>query len=306
MAHAEPRARLPSEAFRLVFSSSAGCGSAPNLLHELERRTTRIRPATDDGHAITLIVELFKTSFGVRGQLTVRKPDGALTVREVPGHDCQEVESALALIVALMVDPSAGNAVDLSEVRGEALPARPASSPLRGESSSSFWVEQRASLRSAIAPRASFGEGLGVMFTRERSPLHWSVGLAATVARSSNSSASGSAAFEWAAVELALCPLGFRPSSSWDLRACGIAQAGRLRVVGFATSDASEKRLFWFALGGSAQIRRQLAGPLWVGLEAALEFPFSRQSFYFEPQPIVHRVPAIGASAGLGLGLRFF
>lgn len=293
----------PREAFRLIFSSSAGCGKAANLLRELDRRTTRLRPARDDEHAITLIVELFRTDFGVRGQLTVRKLDGDLTAREVPGRDCQEVESALALIVALMVDPLATNAKPLparSEV-ATGFSARPGT-----ESHSSYWVEQRASLRSAIAPRAAWGEGLGLMFMREQSPLRWSVGLSATVARSSSSSLAGSAQFEWAAAELAVCPVGWQPSSGWDVRACGTAQAGRLRAAGFATSNPAENRLFWWALGGSLQARRQLIGPLWVGLEAALEFPLSRQSFYFEPGPIVHRVPAVGASGGLGAGLRFF
>ena len=310
VARAEPRVTSPSEAFRMIWSSSAGCGDATRFLAELDGRTTRLRPARDGEHAITLIVELFGVAGGVRGQLTVRKPDGDLTVREVPGPNCEEVESALALIVALMVDPLAGNAEHVSvstrDRPGTKPPANTAAPTPRAASGWSLRVEQRATLRSAVAPNLAWGQGLALMLTREGSGLHPSLGLSANLARSTTSQRLGSAEFEWAAAQLAVCPVGFQPAPGWDLRACGTFQAGRLRGVGFETVNSATKSIFWGALGLELQGRVKLVGPLWLGGEGALELPFSRERFYFEPGSTLHQVPALGASLGIGLGVYFF
>jgi hypothetical protein len=286
----------------LIWSSSAGCGDAAWFLTELDRRTTRLRPARDGEHAITLIVELFGARGGVRGQLTVRKPDGDLTVREVPGPNCQEVESAMALIVALMVDPLASGSrrVSTSESRVRALPERAAGS------SWSLRVEQRATARTAVAPGLSPGQALGLMLTRERGPLRPSLALAGSSARGVTSQSQGSAEFEWLAAQLSVCPVGFQPGPDWDVRACGIFQAGRLRGSGFQTIRPGEKSIFWSAGGLELEGRLRLVGLLWLGLEGGLELPFSRAEFHLDPKQTLHQVPSAGASFGLGLGLRFF
>ena len=306
-ARAEPLASKGSEPFRLVYSSSAGCGAGAGFLSELEQRTARLRPARAGEHAITLVVELFGAQNSVRGELTVRKPDGDLITREVPGPNCEEVESALALIVALMVDPLAGNP-ERRVVPGRSgsdlgAPAMPVAKAARVWS---YRIEQRATLRSAIAPPFAWGQSLGLMLTREVGALRPSLGVSGALARATASQAQGSAEFEWAAAQLSVCPIGFSPTRAWDLRACGVFQAGRLRAAGFATLQPAAKSIFWGAAGVELEARVALVGPLWFGLDSALELPFSRERFYFDPGQTLHRVPALGASFGAGLGLRFF
>jgi hypothetical protein len=307
VAHAATPARAQAEPFRLVWSSSAGCGDAGSFLAELEGRTTLLREARQEEHAITLIVETFRTQGGVRGQLTVRKPDGDLTVREVPGLDCREVQSAMALIAALMVDPLAdtGERAGLKTQHSAAAPRSESGSTSRA-ASWSWRLEQRLTARSAIAPRLTWGQSLGVMLTAEGWSAHPSLGLSAHVAHTTTSASAGSAELEWAAGQLALCPASIQPTESWDLRACGAFQLGRLRGIGFETVDPATKAIVWSGAALELEGRYRLLDRLWVGWEGAFTVPFSRERFYLEPSQTLHRVPAWGLSAGVGLGLLFF
>jgi len=271
-------------------------------LAELEGRTALLREAREDEHAATLIVATFRAPGGVRGQLTVRKPDGDLTVREVAGLDCREVESAMALIVALMMDPLAGG----SERPGlKTLPLATVHGPGLQPSPWSWRVEQRLTARTAIAPGLTWGQSLGAMLTRESVRPHPSAGLSLHLAHATTSVLHGSAELEWVAAQLTLCPAGLRPGDSWDLRACAAFQLGRLRGIGFHTFDPATKAILWSSAALELEGRYQLLGPAWLGWEGAFTIPFSRESFYVEPGQTLHSVPAWGVSFGLGFGLRF-
>jgi hypothetical protein len=246
----------------------------------------------------------------VRGELTVRKVNGELLTREVPGRTCQEVVSAMALIAALMVDPLA--------LTSEAPVARPApSSPAPpsvpvpkprspAERAWVFGVEPRLTARTAVAPDLAWGEALGLLVIWQGSSLRPSLQLSVHRARASTSQSFGSADLTWTAGQLTLCPWGVQPGPRWDLRACALLQIGRLLGTGYATPDPAEAAIFWSSVGGQLEARVELLGPLWLGLEAALLRPFSRESFYLAPSQSLHRVPTWGSSFGAGLGLLFF
>jgi hypothetical protein len=302
-AQAEQPPARQATAFRLVWSSSAGC-EARSFLAELSHRTTLLREARADEHAITLIVETFRAPSGVRGKLSVREPDGELTVREVPGSSCREVDSAMALIAALMVDPLAAGLERASSQQHAASTAPEPDSSAR-EADFGLRIEQRLTGQTAVAPGFTWGQAVGVMLTHETSRFRPSLGLSARSARDTTSIAEGSAELDFAAAQLTLCPLGVRPEVTWDLRACAALQLGRLRGTGFDTRAPASKSVFWSSAAFELQARYQLLGPLWMGAEGTLNFPFSRESFHFDPQKTLHRIPIWGASAALGLGLRF-
>lgn len=296
-----------AEPFRLVWSSSAGCGDGQAFSSELKSRTLLLREAERDEHAITFIVETFRERDGVRGQLTVRKPDGDLSVREVPGASCEEVESAMALIAALMVDPLATGAPVRQRPRSPAGPSAPAErAPVAPTPPWSLRVEHRLIAQSAVAPRVAWGQAGRLVLTRESGSWRPSLGLAAHFARATRSAPTGSAELEWAAAQLSLCPAEARPGSRWELRACAALQLGRLRGLGFQTERPAAQAIFWSAAGAQLEGRFELVGPLWLGWEGALTFPFTRERFYLDPGQTLHRVPAWAASAGLGMGLCFF
>ncbi len=291
-----------AEPFRIVWSSSARCGDGRAFLAELQRRTARLRPAQQGEHAITLIVETFPSARGVRGQLTVRKPGGDLSVREVPGVSCDEVESAMALIAALMLDPLAGREEPIT--RHGAGAAEPDRAPAK--SAWSLRAEPHLTVRTGVAPSVAWGQGVGLMLTREANALRPSLGLSAQLAHATVSAAQGSAELSWAVAQLALCPAALQPAGVWDLRLCATFQLGRLRGEGFRTANPAREAIGWSSAGIELQARYRLLGPLWLGWEGGLSFPFTRERFYLEPAQTLHRVPAWAVNAGIGLGLRFF
>lgn len=303
LAHGQTHDDPGAEPFRLAWSSSAGCHDERTFLAELADRTARFRPARADEHAITLIVATFvKAGGGVRGRLTVHKPDGELTVREVPGVSCQEVEAAMALIAALMVDPLAGQS-------GRKRPEPPLPADLASRRHASSWslrAEQRLSARTAIAPGLSWGQALGAMLAHESSALKPSIGLSAELSHGTASALHGSAELELAAARLALCPLGVQPDATWDVRVCAIAELGRLRATGFATKQRATKSIVWSSAGIQLEARYEVTKPLWIGLQGAFIFPFTRERFYVDPSDTLHDVPASGVGFGAGAGLRFF
>jgi len=292
------------EPFRLVWSTSAGCRDAHAFIAELEGRTSLLREAQADEHALTFIAETFPIATGVRGRLTVRRPDGDLTERDVPGLDCDEVVSAMALIAALMVDPLADGTTHSPLRRAE--PSSLAPEPARRIDRDSLRVEQRLTGHTAIAPGLTVGQAVGVVLTREGSRFRPSLGASAHLARATTTATGGSAELSWLAAQLTACPVGARPREGWDLRACATFQLGRLRGSGFQTTAPASKSILWSAAGAELAARFRLMGPLWLGLEGGLTFPFTREQFYLEPQQTVHRVPAWGVSCGGGFGLRFF
>jgi hypothetical protein len=300
---ATPEAKS-TEPFRMIWSSSVGCGDAASFLAELKSRTSRLRPARDGEPATTLVVRMYREATGARGQLTVSKPGSDLTVREVPGRNCQEVASAMALIAALMVDPLA--AISEHRMASSPLPAPPPppSSPRRR--AWALGLEQRLTARTAVAPGWTWSQALSVMLIWQASPIRPSLQLSAQRARASTSRSLGSADLTWSAAQLVVCPWGLRPGARWDVRACALFQVGRLEGVGYDTPNAAESAIFWSSAGAQLEGRLQLVGPLWLGLEAGLLRPFTRERFYVDPSQTLHQVPNLGASLGGGLGLLFF
>lgn len=318
-ARAEPPAAL-AEPFRMVWSAPPGCGDAAGFLAELRSRTAHLRPAKDGEFATTLIAELLGEAAGVRGRLTVRKLNGELLTREVPGRTCQEVVSAMALIAALMVDPLALTSDGPSAAPEAPPPSAPSASPSPAPSTAppppvasnraperrwAFGVEQRLTARTAVAPELAWGEAVSLMLLWQGSSFRPSLELSAHRARATASRSFGSAELNWTAAQLTLCPWGTQPGPRWDVRACAQLQVGRLLGTGYATRNPAEGTIFWSSAGLQLEARTRLLGPLWLGLDAGALRPFSRESFYLAPTQTLHRIPSWGFNFGGGVGLLF-
>jgi hypothetical protein len=89
------------------------------------------------------------------------------------------------------------------------------------------------------------------------------------------------------------------------LKPCLRGEFGALEAQGGNIVPARDDRRAWLALGAVGRARWILAGPIFVELEAGLRVPLVRAQYFFEPNNVVHRPPAVGAIAAAGLGVSF-
>jgi hypothetical protein len=94
------------ESIRLEYHASAGCPDRPAFVARVHRKTRRARfvEAGEPGRIFTVDVEAGPPS---AGRVTVTAPEGASAARAVQAGSCEEVADALALMLALAVDPQA-------------------------------------------------------------------------------------------------------------------------------------------------------------------------------------------------------
>lgn len=336
---AQPEAAAEAQPFRVTFSTAAGCGSANVFEDQVLKRTDRLRLADAGEAALVLNVELAPAAQGIQGRLTLRETDGHVSEREVPGGDCEEVLSAMALIAALTVDPLARPDREVpiasrqrhpkeSEPPKPAPPKRepprrvmpkrepapaetaeqPAAPPVSAKRGIGFGVGQRVTVQTGVMPGATFGLGAHAdLVVRGPSLLSPRFRLSGIFSRSGDINADGGrATFDWLTARLEGCPVRFGFDSFWNIRPCVYLDAGRLRGEGFDIEPHRQKSVFWTAAGLELSGELRLFGPLALGAEAGLLLPFRRDRFYFDPDTDLHEVPAAGFSAAAGLGLLFF
>lgn len=320
-ARAEPAAgadETEPQAFRVVFSSSSVCSNPSEFVEQLQRRTKHLRPANAVEPALTFYVSLTSTEAGVQGNLRVLNADGTGPARQVPGLDCHEVLSAMALIGALTVDPFALTGEDLPPP-APSVPSRPLTKPSEPESKPEpkrfrFGVGQRLNVNGGVLPGLGWGESvLAEASVPVSGVLHPSVRLAGHVAHATKetelSPPLGTGAFEWRAARLALCPVLWSPAPWFGARPCVFADAGRLRARGSETTNGKSNSRFWAASGLELELQFELVGPLTLGAEAGFMLPLvPRDPYFFVPRGAnaqVHQISG-GFAGGFGFGLRFF
>jgi hypothetical protein len=244
-------------------------------------------------------VEVARAAFGLRGTVSIQG-DAAATVREVRAERCEDVTSALALILAILLNPEGANAPTAPRTR--APPARRAAPR---------WLALgglELAGQGAIAPRVMFGPRFFIgIAQRESGALLSSARLSGYMARSGTvdgPQAQSSAAFRLDSLRLDACAIEF----SWSNLAfepCLFVESGVLAATGSANGQAQTKHLFWAAAGpllrGSLAVWKPLV--LEAELGAALSTPSSRYSFVNDPA--FYQSARLGITAGLGAGVHF-
>jgi len=337
-ARAQSSLREPEQpqAFEVQFSSPANCGNREEFSEEILKRTERLRPAEAGEPALTFLVNVTRDAQGTHGQLAIREIDGTLSLRDVPGDDCPEVLSAMALIAALTVDPLARSDREVPVAARRRRVAPPAAalsaSKIRAQEPSPAPAPPLDEAARRPGPGLRFGAGARVNAHGAVMPdIAWGLGAHLSVAGAGNGSfsplvragvilarkgeidvalpsgATARAEFEWVTARVELCPLRFGAEAAVTLRPCVFFDAGRLKGSGADIEPSRDKAVFWVASGAELALEARLVGPVTAGAELGLVLPFRRDRFLFlASETVVHEIPAAGLSAGLGLGLHFF
>ena len=100
-------AQTNEEPVFLEYHAPAACENDAQFFARARSRAPRMRLARPDERARRFVVDIEQRGGRTSGRLTVRNPEGRQTVREIEARDCSEAVDALALIVALAVNPRA-------------------------------------------------------------------------------------------------------------------------------------------------------------------------------------------------------
>lgn len=299
---------------RVLYQTPAGCPTLDRFLQQVMTRTRRARVAVGDESARTFHVHVQAGATGFSGALKaeVSAADGRFAdVREVAGATCDEVAQALALTLALTIDPDALSAPPAVvapppvaatfpgsyqpspwtaglgwDITSRALP-RPLSGP-------SLFVEWGATTPRPFRPAARLGVRYGF---EAGAPDERMVGLDQLTATGQGCAG-----------------IHFLPR--WTLAPCLGVSAGTLRARGRHLADPKTISVGWFDVGAHLRLewgKRDAAGQLGaVGspgfeLEAGLFAPITRPHFEKDvTQEVVADTRAVGGSLALRVAFPFF
>ena len=141
----------PRAPFRVEFSEGLNCGKPEDFSAELLRRSQHVRPARSGEDGFAFRVDICQAEGSLQGRLTLREAGGRVTVRIVPGATCGEIIPALAVIAAVLVEPSA-------TVERPWPPAPPAAAAPSGDWG--FGANVGPVLQGGVAPKARWGINL--------------------------------------------------------------------------------------------------------------------------------------------------
>jgi hypothetical protein len=316
-AHAAP----PGQPFRLEYWAHGNCPDAIEFARQIRARAPRLRPAIADEPALGFYAELDARTDVATGVLVTRSLDGREVKREVRGPSCDDVVTALALIIALAADPTQPSDAAAGAAKRARAPRSPdeAQDPEQFEPLTapvadsdpngrwSFGVGGGLEFDSTIAP--SPGYGLNVGFEAEGpggSPWRGLLGLSAIRSAAADTGTSGGmASFTWLAFRATACPVRWPQETPLFLRACGFLDAGELSgsvVFDAARRDATH---MWFGLGAFARIEA-LVGVVSFQLEGGGVAPLEHDEFRAsDTAPVAFRAPSAGILGRIALSYRF-
>ena len=290
------------EPIRLEYSAPPGCPDESDFIERTRSMSALFRAATPS-EAARVFEVVIDGGAPSTGRITIRGADQVIVgARSVEGDSCADVAEAIALVIALAVDPRAsppeaprpslkpdlpGNprqglrqrafvGADLAIVSGAGPAALLAVSPFVG------WRANRSPV---------FDPSVRVSFLRAatgsfEAPVHANASLTLTVGR------------------IDACPLTFRHGLA-RATACVRVEAGTLEAAGGNIAGARSSVRPWLAAGPLARAEASPIAPLFVDVEAGAVFRVYNDRFAFEPDIPLYEVPVVGFFMGAGAGVDF-
>ncbi|AKU94818.1 hypothetical protein AKJ09_01482 [Labilithrix luteola] len=323
------------EAISVAYTADGACPTKERFLASVRRYTTKWKETEANGSARSFDVRFVTTRTGVAGKLVVRTADGRSSTRELPGPECDGVARAVAIIMAVAIDPRALGAAPTDEPPPEAPPEPTADTvppadvvtvaeprradrvappvapkpPSKKKDVVRFAVEAGAELTSIVTGTAIpvFDAGVEMRFDLGRSVPAWlapSVGLALRQSLPSETKVpGGSSEALWSAAAIRLCPLRVAVGR-FELVPCAEANVGILRVEARGVADARRTATAWFDRGGSLRATFRLGERWAIGADAVVTAPVTRNRYTLANGDFVSQAPVVGVTGGLFGALR--
>ena len=302
----------PREVVHVSYRAPAACGDPSAFLTRVTARTARFQVDEQAAEARLFAVVIRERGRRYEGELSVQSPGLPPEVRRLSGRECPALLDALALMMALAIDPLAQGPVAAAPVATSSAPAVPAAAPLAAADALAAGPRLAAPRRVAWSggalgsalPRLAPTWLLGVRGSLEVAAptpgIAPALRIAAGYARSFVAhTADGDASFRLVSGSLEMCAIGL-PQASLGLAVCADFQAGQLLASGSRAPAARRAGRLWLAAGPSSALRLRLERALWLELGGALWAPLTRDRFGFGDAEF-HRVPWLSPELFLGL-----
>jgi hypothetical protein len=226
---------------------------------------------------------------------------GRIGRRSFESPSCQAAADAVALIIALSIDPDAAAA---SSQQSTAAPPLVVPAPVSRHRQLQILAGVTSQARVGTLPGTDVGVGFGVGLAGERwrAELRWTYGLRRDQVAFLPSGAAGrfnvAAGSLTGCVDLSRIKLAFGP--------CVVAEAGRVSATGYGATAGFSRDAPWLALGGGVFASLVLSKDLRAAVEVDALAPLYRPDYVVDGFPgAVFRVPAVGGRALVDLSWQF-
>ncbi len=286
------------------------------------------------GSARSIRIRLSAGRSGVSGSFVLANATGTVSEREIAGPDCAAVSQALAIMVAVAIDPRndestpspdvppasersskpdvptvarpdrVAEGVSVSTVR------RPRAPEQRIDVHLAF--DLRAETTSAVidGPLPLLGASMKVEVSFEtgsRWLRGWRPSLGIGIRHSlprERALPSGSAEFVWTAGNLRLCPFQLSLGTVVSLSPCAESNLGVLRASAERFDDARQGSMTWLDIGGSLWGAVALSRRVFLSATVFVSAARFRHDFTVANGGQLATVPLFGVLGGLGAGVR--
>jgi hypothetical protein len=256
------------------------------------------------------------------------------STERVAGSTCDEVIDALALVLALAIDPEAASPTPptpTKPARTESAQPTRAPPPIAVDARApsgprwSLAAAFRAGVTGAVTPVAlpTLGASVEVAVATSvfasapsrRSGLRTSPSIIAPsvsaflrhgAAHDLVAPLASTVSFDWTSGGLQLCALRLTLNSLELRLPCVEGEAGVLRAVGGNLVTPGEASRAWVDVGASVGLRWTPFSPIFVLVDGGALFPLTRDRFHIDgPDVTVHDVPPAAGRVEGALGVRF-
>jgi len=304
--------------YRLDYGAPASCPKEEEFVAAVRVRAAAAERVMSGAPGVSARVTLTVEGADAHGAIAVQGPAGSIE-RAVDAPDCAQVARALALILALAIEPDATPPPSAADVQ-EPPNTNTHAEPIATSSSTSLEIQDRKSaqppgaspwfgvganvgLSGGVAPNPALQEGFFLEFGRGHARgLLANVRLAAIHAHGSEPADSGTADFDLLALRASSCPYRLTNESP-ALDACVSFDFGRLQARGSNTLSPETGSASWFGPGVFFRATVRALPALLIQLELGALTPLAHDRFYFGPTETVHRIPALSGYGGLNLVL---
>ncbi len=317
-------AKPTEEPIHLAFESLPPCPDQLAFEHAVRRRTQSWTSAAKDDAHRAFSVSLSGNGESWTGRLQVESAGQAASTRTVSGNSCEEVAEAMALVVAVAIDPRATLSPTEPETQTVPTeePVREAPRDAIVELKPRAEVAKEAPVVPAASTRWRVGLGAQLALQRGQAPgVLWTLPpflelqldgpdapdpvFRLSVGRGADEEdvSQAAARFTWTFARAETC-------AAWDagdlrLVPCAMAEGGALRGAGRGVDSPRAETRPWFVLGMLGRTQWLLTPGFFVEAQGSVGAPLVRDRFYLEPNATVHHVPVVTWGGAIGMGAIF-